>query len=88
MAQAVKEGSQKISISGYIDDLIHCLRKEKESVAELIEYMEDLTTVFRDHLEEVSKAKEIQEGAKIIMKYVRGGEKGEEEDQSLVAEEE
>ena len=59
MTQAVEEGSQKISISGYSDDLIHCLGKEKESVAELIEHMEDLTTVFQDHLEEVGKAREI-----------------------------
>ena len=70
MTQAVKEGSQKISISGYSDDLIHCLRKEKESVAELIEYMEDLTAVFQDHLEEVDKARESQEGAEIMMEGV------------------
>ena len=88
MTQAVEEGSQKISISGYSDDLIHCLRKEKESVAELIEYMEALTTVFRDHLEEVSKARESQEGAEITIADVRGGEKGEGEDQAVVAEEE
>ena len=71
MTQAVEEGSQKISISGYSDDLIHCLRKEKESVAELIEYMEDLTAVFQDHLEEVDKARESQEGAEIMMEGVR-----------------
>ena len=57
MTQAVEEGAQKISISGYSDDLIHCLRREKKSVAEVVEYMQDLTTVFKDHLEEVGKAR-------------------------------
>ena len=36
MKQAVEEGAQKISISGCSDDLIHCLKKEKESVVELM----------------------------------------------------
>ena len=29
MKQAVEEGAQRISILGYSDDLIHCLRKER-----------------------------------------------------------
>ena len=71
MTQAVEEGAQKISISGYSDDLIHCLRREKESVAELIEYIEDLTTVFQDYLEEVGKARGSQEGAETSMEDVK-----------------
>ena len=51
MKQAVEDGAQKISILGYSDDLIHYLRKERESVAELIEYMNDLAAGFQDHLE-------------------------------------
>ena len=88
MTQAVEEGSQKISISGYSDDLIHCPRREKESVAELVEYMEDLTTVFQDHLEEVGKARGSQEGAEITMEDVRRGGMGEGEDKAVAAEEE
>ena len=88
MTQAVEEGSQKISISGYSDDLIQCLRKEKESVVELIEYMEDLTTVFQDHLEEVGKAREDQEDVEVTMEDVRGGGKGEGEEQAAATEEE
>ena len=76
MTHAVEEGSQKISVSGYSDDLVHCLRKGKEFVAELIKYMEDLTTVFQDHLEEVGKARETQEGVEITMEDIRGGGRG------------
>ena len=76
MTQTVEEGSQKISVSGYSDDLVHCLRKGKEFVAELIKYMEDLTTVFQDHLEEVGKARETQEGVEITMEDIRGGGRG------------
>ena len=46
MKQVVEEGAQKISIPGYSDDLIHYLKKEKESVAELIEYINGLTAGF------------------------------------------
>ena len=76
ITQAVEEGAQKISTSDYSDDLIHCLRKEKESVAELIEYMNDLTTVFQDQLREVGKTREGQEGAEVTMEDVRGGGNG------------
>ena len=83
MTQAVEEGSQKISISGYSDDLIHCLRKEKESEAELIEYIEDLTTVIQDRLEGVGKARENKEVVEITMEEVRGGGKGGGEEQAV-----
>ena len=77
MTQAVEEGSQKISISGYSDDFIHCLRRGKDSVAELIEYMGDLTTIVQDHLEEVGKARENQKGVEVTMEDVKGGGKEE-----------
>ena len=88
MTQAVEEGAQKISILRYSDDLIHCLRREKDSVAELTEYMKDLMTVFQNHLEEVGKARGSQEGAEITMEDVRGEEKGAGEDKTEAAEEE
>ena len=86
MKQAVEEEAQKISISGYSDDLIHCPRKERESVAELIEYMNDLTAVFQDHLEEVSKAWESQEGEEVTTEDVKGGWNGGGEDKAEGAE--
>ena len=73
MKQAVEEGAQKISISGCSDDLMHCLRKEREYVAELIEYMYDLTAGFRDHLEEAGKGRDSQEGAGVVMEDAKGG---------------
>ena len=87
MKQAGEEGAQKISISVYNDDPIHCLRKEKESVAELIgEYINDLNSVFQDHLEEVGKGRKSQEGAEVIMEEVKGGGNGGGEDEAEGAE--
>ena len=57
-------------------------------MAKLIEYIKDLTNVFQDHLEEVGKARESQEGAEITMEDVRGEEKGAGEDKTEAAEEE
>ena len=53
----MEEGAQKISILCYSDDLLHCLRRERKSVAELIEHMNDLAAGCQDHLEEVGKGK-------------------------------
>ena len=86
MKQAVEEGAQKISILGYSDDLIHCLRKERESVAELIEYMNDLTAGFQDHLKEVGKGRDSQEGAEVVMEDAKGGGNRGGEDEAEEAE--
>ena len=86
MKQAVEEGAQKIGISEYSDDLIHRLRKEKASVAELIEYMNDLTAVFQDHPEEVGKGRESQDGAEVIMEEIKGGGSGGGEEKAEGAE--
>ena len=44
--------------------------------------------MFQDHLEEVGKTRENQEGTEITMEDVRRGGKGEGEDKAVVAEEE
>ena len=55
-------------------------------MAELIEYMNDLTTVFQDQLREVGKTREGQEGAEVTMEDVKGEGNGGGEDKAGGAE--
>ena len=52
IALATAEGAKGISITGYRDDLIQCLEKEKGSISELITYINELTAGFKLYMEE------------------------------------
>ena len=58
MEQAASEGVQQIRISGYSDDLIQCLAKEKDSVEELMGYVDNLAACLKHHMEEMRREKE------------------------------
>ena len=82
MEQADSEGVQKINISGYSDDLIHCLEKEKGSVEELMDYVNSLAAGLQDHLEEMQRERESLRMAKDATEGTRGSvNQGEEHKQ-------
>ena len=58
MEQAALEGVQEFRILGYSDDLIQYLAKEKESVEELMDYVDNLVAGLQDHVEEIRREKE------------------------------
>ena len=79
MEQAVSEGVQKIRVSGYSDDLIQCLEKEKGSVEELMGYVNSLAAGLQDHLEEMQRERESLRMAEDAMEGTRGSvNQGEE----------
>ena len=41
IALATAEGAKEISITGYSDDLIQCMEKERGSISELIDYLHE-----------------------------------------------
>ena len=75
IALATAEGAKEINITGYIDDLIQCLEKERGSISELINYMNKLTAGFQVYMEERQKEREAFGRAENTTK--KGGEGGE-----------
>ena len=58
MMLATAEGTQEVNITGYSDDLIQCLGKEKGSIVELIKYMNNLSAGFQEYMEDRNKERE------------------------------
>ena len=58
LQQAAPEEVQEIRISGYSDDLIQCLAKEKGSVEELMDYVNSLAAGLQDNLTEMQRDRE------------------------------
>ena len=52
---AATEGDQNVNITGYSDDLIQCLGKEKGSIMELINHMNELLAGFKECIERGKK---------------------------------
>ena len=51
MVHARDENEEIMQIEGYSDDLIQSLKEEKESVSELIEFMEEMIVDFQAYME-------------------------------------
>ena len=66
MELAGADDGQEFTIRGYTDDLLLCLSEEKESVEELLIYLDELAVAFQAQIEELTKGKEGagEEGAK------------------------
>ena len=55
---ATTERDQEVNITGYSEDLIQYLGKEKESILELISYLNELSAGFKEYMEEGEKERE------------------------------
>ena len=63
MSHAKDDNEEFMQVEGYSDDLIQCLKKEKGSVAELIEFMEDTIADINAYMQaEESEGEEVNEG--------------------------
>ena len=55
---ATTEGDQEGNITGYSENLIQCLGKEKGPILELISYLNELSAGFKEYMEEGVKERE------------------------------
>ena len=78
MELAGVDDGQEFTITGYTDDLLLCLAKEKKSVEEMLTYLDELATAFQDKVEELMRKKEGagEEGAEKEDKFEDARETG------------
>ena len=58
MEHAASEDDQEFSISGYSEDLLLCLAKERGSVEEMMGHVDKLATGLQHHVEKLRRQKE------------------------------
>ena len=78
MELAGADDGQDFTIRGYTGDLLLCLAEEKESVEEMLIYLDELTFAFQAQVEELTKKKEGagEEGAEKEDKFEDARETG------------
>ena len=65
MVHARDDNEEFMQAEGYSDDLIQCLKKEKDSVADLIEFMEDTIANIHAYMQaEANEGEESKDGEK------------------------